>query len=120
MCLTFFQVPDLHHYNADSDPAFHLNSYLDPDLDPALHQSMGICDPWSLDPPGLYFCRLQASIASVRGPPKIQRFIEPPKLRNCDFNADPDLAFHSNADPELAWKKNADPVRNHSFFFSIP
>ncbi len=56
-----------------------------------------ICDHWSTDPPKLH---LQASI--VHG-----SILRTPKLFNFDFNADPDLAFHSDPDP--ASKKNAEP-----------
>jgi hypothetical protein len=52
---------------------------------------------------------------------------EPLKFLNFDFNADPDLAFHSNVDPEPASKNNADPDRDpqqryldYGFFITIP
>ncbi len=50
------RVADPHHFYAEPDPAFHFNE--DPFLvpDPAPRQKvMGICDPWTLDPPGLHF-----------------------------------------------------------------
>jgi|688.fasta_scaffold1006276_2 hypothetical protein len=37
--LVFARVADPHHFNADTDPAFHFNA--DPDLDPAPLQSDG-------------------------------------------------------------------------------
>ncbi len=49
---------------------------------------------------------LQASIVSVHGPPRL--YVEPLKLMNFDFNADPDPAFHSSADPDPASKTIAD------------
>jgi hypothetical protein len=47
---------------------------------------MGICDYWSIVPPGLH-CDCESLYV---------------KLLNFDFNADPDPAFHSNADPDPA------------------
>jgi hypothetical protein len=35
-------------------------------------------------------------------------------LLNCDFNADPDPAFHTNEDPDLAFKNKADRCRSGS------
>jgi hypothetical protein len=55
---------------------------------------MGICDRWSIDPPGIHI-----------EPPDLHYerpllFFEPLKLLNFYFNVGPDPAFHSNADPE--------------------
>ncbi len=52
---------DPHHFNADPYPAFHYNAdtdqafYFSANPDPAPHQVIGICDHWSIDPPGLHF-----------------------------------------------------------------
>jgi hypothetical protein len=40
---------------------------------------------------------LQASVVSIHGPPRL--YIEPLKLLNFDFDADPDPASKNNADP---------------------
>ncbi len=47
--LNFFaiiMVPDLHHFNADPDPAFHFNADPDPDL--AFHLNSGFGSSWKL------------------------------------------------------------------------
>jgi hypothetical protein len=45
----------LFHFNIDPVPAFHFN--LGPEPGPAKLQSdtVGLCDHWPIDPPGLYF-----------------------------------------------------------------
>ncbi len=80
---------------------------------------MGICDHWSVDPPGLHF-KPQSSIVIVHGPPRF--YFETLKFLNFDFNAEPDPGFHrlwcgsgarsslqNNANPDPASKNNADP-----------
>ncbi len=47
-----------------------------------LIKAIGICDHWSIEPPGLHSERPRPSTT--------------PKLINFDFNADPDSAFHYN------------------------
>jgi hypothetical protein len=64
-----------------------------------LFRIMGICDHWSVDPPGLHF---EPSGLHCERP---RLYFEP---LNFDFNADPDPAFHSFADPDPATKNNAD------------
>jgi hypothetical protein len=96
-------VADPHHFNADQDPAFHLNA--DPDLARIwlLIKGMRICDHWSAEPPaaGLHF-----------EPPCLQcehsRFLAS-KASIFNFNADPNSASHSYVDPAPAAKNNADP-----------
>ncbi len=63
-------------------------SIFDADPDPASHQGDANLRPLALNPPGLHFLSLQASILSVHGPPRIHS--DPRKLLNFDFNADPD------------------------------
>jgi hypothetical protein len=68
-----------------------------------IFKMLGICDHWSIDPPGLYFepsgfhCELYFEL-----------YFEP---INFDFNADPHPTVHSNVhpDPDPASKNNADP-----------
>jgi hypothetical protein len=67
---------------------------------------MGICDHWSIDPPGLHF-KPQPFIVIVHGPPRF--YFETLKLLNCNFNGEPDPGLHSNADPDPALKNNPYP-----------
>ncbi len=83
------RVVDPHLFKADSEPCFHCNA--DPDLaytseSGAAHLSDGICNHWSMDPPGL---SLQASTVSIHGPARL--YFEPVKLLNFSI---PDTAFH--------------------------
>jgi hypothetical protein len=94
---------DLHHINADPDPAFHFDADLDldPDPDPAPHQINAHLQPLQIS-----ILSLQTSIESVHGSPLLH--FEPLNLLNFDFNADSNPA---NADPDqdLASKIDADP-----------
>jgi hypothetical protein len=98
-----------HHFNAELDPPFHFN----PDPDPAPHQGYAKRKSTTTvlayrpsrppsEPPSLHFER-----------PRLH--FEPRKLRNFDFNADPDPAFHYNTDldlntdPDSAYKADPDP-----------
>jgi hypothetical protein len=53
---------------------------------------MGICDHWSIEPPGPYFW---SPFVSLHGPSRL--YFEPLKLLNFIFTADSDLTFHYNA-----------------------
>jgi hypothetical protein len=55
-----------------------------------------ICAHWSTNPPGLRF-EPPRLFVSVQCPAWIH--VEPLKLLNFDFDADPEPAFHSNSDP---------------------
>jgi hypothetical protein len=95
------RVADMHHFNADTDPAFHFNADLDQAFqinenpDPALLQSDGNLRP--LHPPGLHLS-LQACIVSVHGSPRL--YFKPLKLLNSDLNADSDPASKITLDPD--------------------
>jgi hypothetical protein len=61
---------------------------------------MGICDQWSIDPPGLHF-EPPDLLVSVLGSPR--------KLLNFGFIADSDPNFNADPDPDTTSKNNADP-----------
>jgi hypothetical protein len=100
---SFHLKANLYHFNVDPDPFFHFKA--DPDLtfrfnaDPVPNP-----DPATglqTSPPPLSqgsIFSLYASNVSVQGPPWLH--FELLKLRNFDFNADPDPASRNNADPD--------------------
>jgi hypothetical protein len=99
--------------NVDPDPAFHLNAV--PDL--TFHFKMSIrilCESATNGQQTFqgHIVSFHASIVSVHNPS--WPHVEPLKLLNFDFNADPDpdSAFHSAADQDSdrAFQNNADPV----------
>ncbi len=100
---TFCRFVDPHHFNADPDPnqdtTFHFNANPDPDQDPHQNDDANLRPLFSTVPQNLhgFILRLNASIMSVNGPPRLH--FEPLYLLNFDFNADPDPVFHSNEDP---------------------
>jgi hypothetical protein len=84
------RVADPHHLTADPDPAFYF--YADPDpYQSYANLQQPVYRPFRapFEPP---LC--------VHGSPRLH--FEPLKLRNFDFNADPNPAFHADADPDPA------------------
>jgi hypothetical protein len=91
--------PDPAYYlNADPDPTFNL----DEDPDPSSHQSDASVRPMVSRPSRAPFFSLDASFISVHCYPRLH--LEPLKLLNFDFIADPDPAF-----PLIRIQNNADP-----------
>jgi hypothetical protein len=108
------RVVELHHFNADPDPAFHCSAY----KDPAFHFNASLqTQTWILllllmqiyDHRFIYIhsrAPYLVFIMSIHGPPSSIL-----SLLCFDFNVDPDPAFHSKADPGSGFQKRCGSMR---------